>query len=49
VTDGTDRHLAGKFSRRDLVFLIQCVDEVEPINIPKMLISVDGPFHDNKI
>jgi hypothetical protein len=24
-------------------------DEAEPINIPKILISVDRPFHDNKV
>jgi hypothetical protein len=31
------------------VFLIQCVDEAESINIPKILIGVDVPFHDNKV
>jgi hypothetical protein len=31
------------------VFLIQRANEAEPINIPKILISVDGPFSDNKV
>jgi hypothetical protein len=31
------------------VCLIQRVDKPEPIDSPKILIGVDGPFHDNKI